>query len=434
MQGSKWIKCLYNRLGLIQQPLCLSSSRPNSKSRIQMDIEGERELQLNSDSSSVAQSAFFQPPSETEKERVPSTNPSIRPVCEHLERQVVPSISQNPKTNRISIIKQNLPNNLSEVLKNRVSDNLASSSSDTYERYWKNFLSFCENKVNLNNVNKVVVYEFFNHLIDRKLVYKTLLCYRSALKRPLRALLPDFNLVEDEIISNLLRYAKTNFKKKSQKLVWDLDKVIHYVKCISKNNLELYFKKCFFLTLLASPKRISEIKAQVISRMIECTDGSIILRPHSKFIKKNNTESFYPEDVTIPEFKDDVSICPVKHLKDYIKLTKKMCQTLKIKRPDQLWVDLKGKPLQLHKIRIWFRDIVLAGDSNASIENTNFHSIRAIAASTLDFKRIPIDVICQHMQWSRSSTFIDFYSKLDLKVQSQAVIAGLVPIDTISSA
>ena len=176
--------------------------------------------------------------------------------------------------------------------------------------------------------------------------------------------------------------------------------------------------------LLASPRRIAEFKALVVSRLIECSVGSIILRPHSKFLKKNHTGKFYPQDIPIPSFIEDLNICPVHHLKSYLKITSDIFKNSKKKRPDQLWIDTNGKPLNLSKMRSWFREIVLKGDSEASNENTKFHSIRAVAASTLEYRNLTIDDICKDMQWSSSSTYIEFYSKLHLKSSSPAIIAG----------
>ena len=75
-------------------------------------------------------------------------------------------------------------------------------------------------------------------------------------------------------------------------------------------------------------------------------------------------------------------------------------------------------------MRRWFRDIVIKGDNSASASNTKFHSVRAVAASALEFRNKSISEICKGMQWSNSSTYTEFYSKLHLSSLSPAVIAG----------
>ena len=227
----------------------------------------------------------------------------------------------------------------------------------------------------------VMVYRFFNFLILKRNKYKTLLVYRSALKRPIKSLFPHYNIESDENLKNLMLCVKNKFKKSIETPLWDLDKVLKYIRSITKNDVETYVKKCFFLVLLAS-RRIAEFKALVVSRLMECSDGSIILRPHSKFLKKNHTGKFYPQDIPIPSFIEDLNICPVHHLKSYLKITSDIFKNSKKKRPDQLWIDMNGKSLNLSKMRSWFREIVFKGDSEASNENTKFHSIRAVAAST----------------------------------------------------
>ena len=190
------------------------------------------------------------------------------------------------------------------------------------------------------------------------------------------------------------------------------------------NNFSLYFKKCFFLVLLASPRRINEFKALVVSRIVHCADGSLVLRPHSHFIKKNHSDKFYPQDVPIPSFPEMPEICPVEHMKNYLQLTSDIFQHKRKRRPDSIWLDINGKPLNLSKMRSWFRQIVLSGDTEASRETTTFHSIRAVAASALEYRNLSIAEICKGMQWSSTSTYTEFYSKLHLESESPAIIAG----------
>ena len=71
-----------------------------------------------------------------------------------------------------------------------------------------------------------------------------------------------------------------------------------------------------------------------------------------------------------------------------------------------------------------FRGIVVQGDNSASVSNTKFHSVRSVAASALEFRNKSITEICKGMQWSNSSTYTDFYSKLHISSLSPAIIAG----------
>ena len=290
---------------------------------------------------------------------------------------------------------------------------------------WSHFATFF-NGEELFQLTPNIIYEFFNSMINENYTYGTLLSYRSAMYRPIKSLIKDYDLVKDDTLCNLLKFAKTHLKKHSSEDVWDLDKVVVYLKSIDdRQDVDLVFKKCFFLVLLANPKRISEFKAFVISKIVFFDDNSIILKPHSKFLSKNHTNKFCPKNISIPQFPQDLSICPVRHLKMYLSLTKRICSHLKIKRPECLWIDSKGKPLNLHKMRSWFRDIVLHADPQATVKSTNFHSIRGVAASALEFKGASISEIAQQMQWSNESTFINFYSKLQLKAYRPAVIAGI---------
>ena len=329
------------------------------------------------------------------------------------------------QTNRLLAVENSLSKRIPRKIRHRMANNIAVSSSKCYQRCWDCFLRFVKSrKKTTKKFSVVMVYRFFNYLILKNFKYQTLLVYRSAIKRPIRSIMPSYSIEKDENLKNLLVYAKTNSKKEDELKLWDLDKVLNYVKTISMVDLDMYFKKCFFLNLLASPRRINEFKSLVVSRIVHCSDGSLVLRPHSRFIKKNHTEKFCPQDVPIPSFPENPEICPVEHLENYLRLSSDLFLQSGKRRPDQLWIDTQGKPLNLSKMRSWFRQLVIAGDSEASVNNTKFHSIRAVAASALEYRNLSITEICKGMQWSNSSKYTDFYSKLQLTSLSPAVIAG----------
>ena len=111
------------------------------------------------------------------------------------------------------------------------------------------------------------------------------------------------------------------------------------------------------------------------------------------------------------------------HLVRYLEKTKKLCALCKIKRPDRLWLDNNSLQLSQLKMRHWFSDVIRRGDTNVKEKLVKFHSVRGIAASSLG-QHFSIERIVKAMNWSSSSTFLKYYSKLGVKTDETVVVAG----------
>ena len=92
--------------------------------------------------------------------------------------------------------------------------------------------------------------------------------------------------------------------------------------------------------------------------------------------------------------------------------------------PDFIWMTKNFTLLSTMKIRKLFQQIIYSADPNAYIRNTNIHSIRAIAASTLELKDLNLLEISSSMNWKSSSTYVNFYSQPKLNTVLSAVVAG----------
>ena len=264
-------------------------------------------------------------------------------------------------------------------------------------------------------------------MIDNKYNYNSLLRFRTALQSPIEYYFPNWILKNDEILSKLLKYAKIHIvKPKIDIAPWDLDKVLIMLKNppsqVAKE-LDFIIKKSLFLTILANPLRISEFQAITISKC-NFNTNHIILRPHQKFISKNQTNNFVPSDIIIPAFSECKKLCPVFNLNLYLKIKENICKEKGISRPDQLWIGSDGRILSKQKIRSMFRSIILAADPCANFSSCSFHSIRGIVASALDYRNIQINEILKRMNWNSTSTFQKYYAKMKLSNKISAVLAG----------
>ena len=248
--------------------------------------------------------------------------------------------------------------------------------------------------------------------------------------KPLSLIFDNYNFLADIHLKTIFTFAKVNFKKEEKYFpCWSLDKVVEMFKsrefkCLCIQNIEYSLLKDFFLILMACPKRISEFQALTIPEIKFFKDGSVILAPHPKFIRKNENFHFKPKDFKIYPLNEDPEVCPVRALKHYIFNTRRLCKIHKVTRPVNLWINKKLKPASKANLRVWLRSIIFKADNSASTENTKFHSVRGLAASLL-YKNYTIETVIKRMQWKSSNTFFKHYAKLGVWPRSLVSIAGL---------
>ena len=87
-------------------------------------------------------------------------------------------------------------------------------------------------------------------------------------------------------------------------------------------------------------------------------DGSVLLVPHPKFIRKNQAITFKPKDFRVYPFIEDPEVCPVRTLKHYIFNTQRPCKINKVNRPVNLWINKKFKHASKTNLRTWQRTII----------------------------------------------------------------------------
>ena len=77
----------------------------------------------------------------------------------------------------------------------------------------------------------------------------------------------------------------------------------------------------------------------------------------------------------------------MKQYLDYCSLTEEKFKAI---RSDNLWVDSKLKSLSTMKLCKIFQKTIFLSDPNAFHRQTNIHSIRAVAASTLQMRGLSL--------------------------------------------
>ena len=376
-----------------QNPICLSSTDSYPQDSIQMAEREKRNINPCGARLADQKLVFITPQTNSEvnktqiKQRRPIHSDKIRQTMDR---------KQQVASNRSLVISNNIPKEFSRSLRNKLIKTNRASTEKHYETHWRLFVNYL--KSNNLDLNKGSLYEFFNHLIDRKLTYGSILQYRSAITKPLRILLPEVNLLQDKVIKDLLQYTKSHTIKSNKSFpFWDLNKILEMFNSIQFKTLcerdpKLFFKKVLFLVLLASSKRINEFKAISISKSF-IEGEEITLRTHPKFIKKNADALFNPEEISFLSFPENKEICPVYNLKMYLDITDRICAEKNIVRPDQLFIKEGETPFTTHQLRSSVREIIIRTDPLAPRPSTSFHSVRKATSTLLDYRGFNINQI-----------------------------------------
>ena len=424
--SSRDSKHIHHELVQVPATIRLSPSEPNTQDFIQV-AEGETG-NPSVDSAKLANQVMVFTTTEDESQESQNSPTRSRSFHNNEERKTILSGGQIP-LNRTSVIRNHIPQAFSKSLKKKLIKTNKTTTEDHYQIHWRKFITYLKSKkLPLSNHS---VYEFFNHLIDKNLAYSSLLQYRSGISKPLKYLLPKLDLIQDSFMKALLQYTKShNIKIRNKFPFWNLDKILEMFtstqfKNLCKKNTNIYFKKVIFLILLASPRRISEFQALSLTNS-SIDHNEVILRTHSKFIKKNASATFNPLDIKIPSHSENLDICPVHNLHQYLQITEKICLNKNISRPDQIFIKEDTRPFTTHQLRSSVREIIIRADPLAPKQSSTFHSVRKIASTLLDYRGYSLAEIMESMQWHSSQTYLKYYCQLGLvnPTSKSCIIAG----------
>ena len=273
------------RLGKIRGSLRFSPSPSNPKSNFQMEKRKERKF-TDSVSANVTSEKLLYISKKACKTNIKTGN--IRGGFVDTNRRDIHTLSREKISNiRMRPLKQ-MVSEFPENIQNKMVHTVRMSSEKQYQFLWDKFAKFvC--KTYSGRFPKSAIYEFFNHLIDSKYNYNSLLRFRTALQKPIAYYFSNWSLKNDVDLSNLLNYAKTHILKPKVNIApWDLDKVLLMLKKPPNsvvNNIDFKIKKSVFLAVLANPLRISEFQAITISKST-INEEFAILRSNQKLFQK----------------------------------------------------------------------------------------------------------------------------------------------------
>ena len=310
------------------------------------------------------------------------------------------------------------------------------STRKVYHNHWEDWKKWCST----NNVKDPVrpsPYHIANYLSflsqTRKLSAATLKTRRSAISSVLKTSGVK-DTTQDDIVSQVISGVE-NMQPPKDRFVpeWDVAVVLNFLKGSSfKSNREIPLTalsyKTAFLIALASGRRVSEISnfSGLKEDISHSQDGSISLKFLPEFLAKNQVPGdssppilIKPLNKAVDPQEEDISICPVRALKEYRR------RTDPIRSPRQRALFISVNPahdsdLSRASISRWLKNLIcsaykaLARDGKkqsnpiSQPKSIRAHEIRAWAA-TMASKTTPLPEVMKAAYWKTSTVFIRHY-------------------------
>ena len=253
-----------------------------------------------------------------------------------------------------------------------------------YQTAWTKFLGFLDQESIAHD--KVVLSTVFNFLSDQldkyDWAYSTIAGYRCALIHPLFYAL---NLVLDVKQSDSFMkglFASKPPPRTTKFPLWSLSDVLYFLikgpfEPLEEASWPLLTQKVFFLLLLSSGRRISELAN--LSRDFVFRQDSVILKWLPDFRAKHDTVDFQPEDPSISRLNSlndiDLKLCPVRAWEIYLRRRNNVDN---VSREDCFW--LVSKPT----LSDYFVSLVKRSrkfSERSDIVNICVHQMRKFAVS-----------------------------------------------------
>ena len=287
-----------------------------------------------------------------------------------------------------------------------------SSTEKHYQSAWKSFHSWCfEKSEDPISCPVNIVLEFLTDLFDKRLQYRTINTYRSAIS------MTDLHLDGSLIGSHPLvsRFMKGVFQSRPPcpryLATWDVSVVLSHLRSLSpKEDLsfkDVTFKLTMLMALVCATRADTLHKLDLQFRVFKHDGVSFTIPQLTKTSnpKKPSLKLFFPA------FPQDRRLCPVTYLKHYEGLTKEFRPEMSGNKPIPLFLSILSphKPITSSTLSRWIKCILK--DSGIDTSTFKGHSTRSAATSAARNKSVSVMDIMKVADWSNSNTFTKFYYK-----------------------
>ena len=296
--------------------------------------------------------------------------------------------------------------------------NKKEASIKQYNSYFKKLREFIKKEKPIMMTPNLTI-TFFRELFESGYAPGTITSLKSGLMNVFD-LAFDIDL-NDRMYASIPR-ACSNLRpsKRSTMLNWDLNKTLELASSISNSvaSYKILLRKTLFLLALASGARLSELDA--LSRepgfVRTLPSGEMLLSPHPSFLAKNEDPQHRWQPWKITPLKQDPSLCPVKTLQDYLKLSEDFTSGPLFQRE-------KGGTLTIKGIRYQIIEFIKLAEPTCIPKG---HDIRKIAATLNFFKYMDFSALQNYTGWKSPNVFVKHYLVPIEALRYHTVAAGKV--------
>ena len=355
-------------------------------------------------------------------------------------RQIIPT--------RVDVIQRSFqeagfPRDVSHHLSRKT----RSSSTRTYEAKWRVFARWCHGRrIDPLSAPLNDVLSFLCYLFDRlRLQPSTIEGYRAMLNPIFKA--RGIDLASQPVLSDLLAAFRTQRPRAAPALPeWDMAFVLYCLtrppweplQEVSTKRLTL---KTFFLLLLASGRRRSDLGAIDVTRIAYRADGSMILYPERGFAPKTKAaaegaHAFSP--IIVPDLTRfvgsrelDATLCPVRAVRLYV--TRSNTYRKGRNRLFLSFQQSRNTNITTNTLSIWVKMLVRSvytesGAESRDVFRISAHQIRHVAMSLASRVGTPLEAVVRAGMWTNANTFLDFYLSQSSELVAQTGRFRLGPI------
>ena len=321
-----------------------------------------------------------------------------------------------------------------------------SGTQKVYNSKWSRWITWCSAKsVDPIKPRNVDLVNFLAHLVAQEgLSPSSIKVFRSAIVTSLKQLGGRVRgeSAHPHLVRDVVRGIEASAASNPRRVpLWDLVLVLGVLReppyeplrSLDRKTLTL---KTAFLLMLASGRRASEVNSLSGLPADVCreADGTYLLKFLPEFRAKNQTASDRSPVVRIPPLSsilgpddDDVSLCPVRCLKRYLRV-------VSVRRPTtcrKLLLSVNpnyDRDVSTTTVSRWVSEVVRHAYQlrGASLESARAHELRAWSASMALHQSVALTDILQAAYWKSDSTFIHFYLR-DASVQKADGSSGIIP-------
>ena len=273
-----------------------------------------------------------------------------------------------------------------------------------YSVYLKRWNLFCvERSVDPLHRNELLALEFLRKLFKQGYGFSALNTARSALSTIFDC--PSFG--DSPIVTRFMRSIynmRPNLPRYTS--TWDISVVLKYLEGkspIKFLSLQQLSHKLITLLAIVTGQRIQTLHALDLNHY--STDRSGITFTIVKLLKHSKPSNKIHNKIIIKEYKQNTKICPVLHIKHYIKRTKS------IRKGSQLFINYQKphRPVSKDTLSRWIKLSLSRAGINTQVYKA--HSTRAASTSAAAAASIDINKILQAASWTNANTFNKYYNK-----------------------